>query len=153
MLVQRQDVTGREIEMAGSKLCFSRPTDKALVVVSCCRDNIEESHFFLDHWTDCILYFCPRYFRQHSGLVHHPLQAGRVVRLLRLVRLIRLVKFYQKNTSSPKYKKGEDGAEALGVAGQSSWMEAGFAKWLLSLWGRLYIEILSITCKKTRACA
>lgn len=39
-------------------------------------------------------------------------KAGRVVRLLRLVRLIRLVKFYQKNTSSPKYKKGEDGAEA-----------------------------------------
>lgn len=62
-----------------------------------------------------ILNFCSRYFRQRSGLVvHHPLQAGRVVRLLRLVRLIRLVKFYQKNTSSPKYKKGEDGAEALG---------------------------------------
>ena len=59
-------------------------------------------------------------------MVHHPphpLQAGRVVRLLRLVRLIRLVKFYQKNTSSPKYKKGEDEAEALGVAGQSSWKQ------------------------------
>eukprot|EP00435_Cladocopium_sp_Y103_P041386 s9_g11.t1 len=46
-------------------------------------------------------------------------KAGRVVRLLRLVRLIRLVKFYQKNTSSPKYKKGEDGAEARGVAGRA----------------------------------
>ena len=112
VLVQRRDVTGhsQEIEMAvaGSRLCFSRPTDRALVVI------LKNPISF---WTMAyILNFCPNYFRQRSGLVvHHPLQAGRVVRLLRLVRLIRLVKFYQKNTSSPKYKKGEDGAEALGA--------------------------------------
>jgi len=94
--------------VAGSRLCFSRPTDRALVVI------LKNPISF---WTMAyILNFCPNYFRQRSGLVvHHPLQAGRVVRLLRLVRLIRLVKFYQKNTSSPKYKKGEDGAEALGA--------------------------------------
>ena len=36
-----------------------------------------------------------------------------MVRLLRLVRLIRLVKFYQKNSSSPKYRGEAEATSGL----------------------------------------